>query len=87
MKGEQFLYVGSTSNLAKRPIRRDKGHENRFAAIMQATHTQFYPCESKAKAYQLEERLIREHKPIFNMRCPRAEPDLARTWQIIKDNW
>lgn len=87
MQGEQYLYVGSTSNLGIRPSKRDKGHENRWAAIMRSSHTRLIPCESITKAKQLEEQLIRTHHPEFNLRNPRAEADLERTTRIIQDNW
>jgi excinuclease UvrABC nuclease subunit len=87
MKNREFLYIGSTGNLSKRPMKRNKGHLNRFQAILEATHTKFYPCDTRKRAYQLEELFIREHKPPYNQRCPCGEADLARTWQIIKENW
>ncbi len=86
-RGEERIYVGSTVDLnGRRPSKRDKGHESRFAAIMQADRTELIPCESATKARQLEERLIRTHKPAFNLRTPRAEADLERTAQIIRNN-
>lgn len=82
-----FLYVGSTRELAKRPKKRDNGHKSRWAAILECDNVELIPCENYVKAQQLEEQLIRLHKPKYNLRVPRAEADLARTWQIVRDNW
>ncbi len=83
-RDDERLYIGCTANLAHRPIKRDKGHVSRWSAILQATRTELIPCESITKAKQLEEQLVRKHRPIFNIRTPRAEADLERTWQIIQ---
>ena len=81
------IYVGCTHNLDKRPKKRDRGHESRWCAILEATGTELIPCESYIKAQQLEEQLIRSKHPIYNLRTPRALADIERTSQIIRDNW
>lgn len=81
------IYVGSSANLAKRPAKRDRGHASRWQAILVATRTELIPCESLVKARQLEERIITEHRPIYNLRTPHAQADIERTTQIIRDNW
>lgn len=86
MRGKQFLYIGSTSNLEERPLKKvRKGHENRYTAILQATHTKLFPCATLAKAKQMEELLIREHKPQFNLRQPLGEADMERTIGIQRE--
>ena len=87
MQGKHYLYVGCTSDLSKRPNKRDRGHVSRWQAIVQATRTELMPCESIAKAQQLEERLIRTHHPTYNLRKPRAAADMERTASIIHSNW
>lgn len=82
-----FLYVGCTHRLEKRPKKRDKGHESRWQAILECDNVELISCESFVKAQQLEEQLIRMHRPKYNLRTPRAEADLARIWQIVQDNW
>lgn len=86
-RGETPLYIGVTGDLSQRPKKRDKDHESRWAAIMQADNTELIPCESLIKAQQLEERLILEHKPQFNLRVPHGPADMERTAKIIRDNW
>lgn len=86
-RNDESLYVGCTFDLSKRPIKRDKDHESRWAAILEATSTKIIPCESLLKAQQLEEQLIRTYHPIYNLRNPRAEADLERTTRIIRENW
>ena len=87
LRGEERLYVGSSADLSKRPNKRDKAHKSRWEAILACDRTELIPCESVTKAQQLEEQLIRKHKPIYNLRTPRAEADMERTAQIIRDNW
>lgn len=86
-RDDEFLYVGSTRDLSVRPGKRDRGHENRFAAILQSNGTELIPCESFTKAQQLEERFVRQNKPAFNLRIPCAAADIERTTQIIRENW
>ena len=86
-RGEKILYIGSTRDLSKRPIHRDRGHKSRWQAILRSDNVELFPCESIVEAQQLEESLVRKHRPLYNLRMPHAPADLARTWQIIQDNW
>jgi predicted GIY-YIG superfamily endonuclease len=74
---KQFLYVGCTADLSDRPTKRDRGHVNRFAAILEFTSVKLIPCVSIEKAKQKEEELIRTFHPKYNLRNPRAEADLV----------
>lgn len=85
MRGDEWLYIGSTTDLSARPKKRDKAEQNRYTAILQADKTKIFRCDSITKAQQLEEHLIRKHRPVHNIRKPIAEPDLARTAKIIQD--
>ena len=83
-RNKQVLYIGSTGNLDIRPIKRDKGHENRFAAITLANQVELIPCQSLIKAQQLEEQLVSKYRPIYNLRNPRGPADLERTASIVQ---
>lgn len=85
--GDVILYIGSSANLALRPVKRDSGHKSRWAAILRSDNSELIPCESLTKARQLEEQLIIQHRPQFNLRTPHAEADMQRTWHIIQENW
>lgn len=86
-RGEELLYVGLTHDLGKRPKKRDASHTNRWQAILARDSVELFPCETYEQAQQLEEHLVRKYHPIYNLRKPHAAADLARTWQIIRDNW
>lgn len=83
----QPLYIGSTRDLSKRPIKRDRGHASRWAAILEADNTELIPCDSYALAQQLEIELIPKLKPTYNQRLTIGPADMERTWNIIKENW
>lgn len=84
---DQPLYIGCTSNLAKRPYKRDKGHSSRWAAILEANNVELIPCDSLNLARQLEKKLVPKLKPKYNQRLTLGPADLERTWQIIRENW
>ena len=81
------LYIGYTSNLQKRPYKRDKGHDSRWAAILEANNVELIPCDSLDLAKQLEKELIPKLKPKYNQRLTLGPADLERTWRIIYENW
>jgi len=85
--GPEPLYVGSTKDLSKRPAKRDKSHASRWSAILESNSVELIPCDSRSKAYQLEEQLVRQLKPKFNLRQPLGQADIERTARIIRENW
>lgn len=86
--GDRVLYVGCSSNLARRSrVRGDKAHMARSVAMLHADSVKLIPCKSLVEAQRLEERLIRKYSPQFNTQRPCAPADLERTARIIRDNW
>src|SRR5262249_45407481 len=85
MRGTEWLYVGSTRELSRRPSKRDRNHESRWQAIIECDRCDLTPCESIIKAYQLEEQLIRTHHPKHNIRPPRSKANIGRPWQILRN--
>lgn len=57
-------YVGSTSNLGARLT----AHERDGKRFVRWTA---YPCTDREHAYQLEDRLLRQHKPYLNRKASR----------------
>ena len=85
MRNEVFLYVGYAADICKRPRKRDKSHHNRYQAIIEATHTDLIHCNTLAEAKQLEEQLVREHQPIYNLRRAFGPANIQRTTELIHD--
>ena len=87
MNGHELLYVGYGTDVPARARKRDRGHLSRWQAICQATRVKVFKCKTVSKAQQLEEKLIRLHRPPYNLRSPRGPADIAHTIALIRKYW
>ena len=70
---EREIYVGKSVSLPKR-VRQyfddSRGHEQKtLDLVARIKHIEFIECDSEVEAFLLENRLIKDLQPIFNMRA------------------